>query len=39
MQFISNGDKPLLKHLEEGVEGFGGEDGIKEIAALNYLIK
>ena len=39
MQFISKGDKPLLKHLEEGVDGFGGEGRYKRDCSIKLLSK
>ena len=39
MQFISKGDKPLLKHLEEGVDGFGGEGRYKRDCSIKLLNK
>ena len=39
MQFISKGDKPLLKHLEEGVDGFGGEGRYKRNCSIKLLNK
>ena len=39
MQFISKDDKPLLKHLEEGIDGFGGEGRYKRDCSIKLLNK
>ena len=39
LQFISKGDKPMLKHLEDGVEGYEGSGQHKRVCTITLLNK
>ena len=39
LQFISKGDKPMLKHLEDGVEGYEGSGQHKRDCTISLLNK
>ena len=39
LQFISKGDKPMLKHLEDGVEGYEGSGQHKRDCTITLLNK
>ncbi|MDC0624905.1 hypothetical protein OAP76_04490 [Alphaproteobacteria bacterium] len=39
MQFVSKGDKPLIKHLEGGIDGFGGDGKYRRECSIKLLNK